>query len=34
MARAADEIKINMPDHLVLNTPDAAVIELKELLLV
>ena len=33
MARAADEIKINMPDHLVLNTPDAAVIELKELLL-
>ena len=34
MARAADEIKINMPDHLVLNAPDAAVIELKELLLV
>jgi len=33
MARAADEIEINMPDRLVLNTPDAAVIELKELLL-
>ena len=33
MARAADEIKVNMPDRLVLNTPDAAVIELKELLL-
>ena len=33
MARAADEIEINMPDRLLVNTPDAAVIELKELLL-
>ena len=33
MARAADEIKISMPDRLVLNTPDAAVTELKNLFL-
>jgi Asp/Glu/hydantoin racemase len=32
MARAAEEIKQQMPDRLVLNTPDAAVTELKELL--
>jgi len=33
MARAADEIKISMPDRLVLNTPDSAVTELKNLFL-
>ena len=33
MARAAEKINSQMPNRLVLNTPDAAVIELKELLL-
>lgn len=32
MARAAEEIETSMPDRLVLNTPDAAVTALKELL--
>lgn len=32
MARAAEEIEKSMPDRLVLNTPDAAVTALKELL--
>ena len=32
MARAAEEIETSMPDRLVLNTPDAAVSALKELL--
>ncbi len=32
MARAAEQIRREMPDHFVLNTPDAAVAELKVLL--
>ena len=31
MARAVEQINKDISDHLVLNTPDAAVTELKEL---